>query len=68
VCLVGHREVPTDVFFDEPQSRPGVHVGFTPPHLCITSGLPTILELASLITQARFSGPMFFRTYNVHAG
>jgi hypothetical protein len=54
VYLVGHREVPADVFFDEPQSRPGVHVGFTSPRLWITSGLPTILELASLITTSAF--------------
>src|SRR5271155_5369301 len=38
--LVGHREVPADVFFDEPQSRAKVHIGFTPPRLWITSGLP----------------------------
>lgn len=56
VYLVGHREVPADVFFDEPQSRPGVHVGFTSPRLWITSGLPTILELASLITTSAFTG------------
>jgi hypothetical protein len=54
VYLIGHREVPADVFFDEPQSRPGVHVGFTSPRLWITSGLPTILELASLITTSAF--------------
>jgi hypothetical protein len=41
VNLIGHREIPAKVFFDEPQSRPRVHVGFTPPHLLITSGLPT---------------------------
>ena len=40
--LIGRREVPAKVFFDEPQSRPRVHVGFTPPHLLITSGRPTI--------------------------
>jgi hypothetical protein len=28
VNLVGHREVPADVFFDEPQSRARVHIGF----------------------------------------
>src|SRR5271170_5090105 len=55
VYLGGHREVPADVFFDEPQSRPGVHVGFTSPRLWITSGLPTILEFASLITTSAFT-------------
>ena len=52
--LIGHREVPADVFFDEPQSHPGVHVGFTSPRLWITSRLPTILEFASLITTSAF--------------
>ena len=52
--LVGHREVPADVFFDEPQSRARVHIGFAPPRLWITSGLPTILELASSITICAF--------------
>jgi hypothetical protein len=56
VNLVGHREVPADVFFDEPQSRARVHIGFAPPRLWITSGLPTILELASPITTCSFVG------------
>jgi hypothetical protein len=56
VNLVGHREVPADVLFDEPQSRARVHIGFAPPRLWITSGLPTILELASSITTSAFIG------------
>ena len=52
--LVGHREVPADVFFDEPRNRARVHIGFAPPRLWITSGLPTILELASSITTGAF--------------
>ena len=42
--LVGHREVPADVFFDEPQSRARVHIGFAPPRLWITSGFFTVLH------------------------
>jgi hypothetical protein len=56
VNLVGHREMPADMFFDEPQSRARVHIGFAPPRLWITSGLPTILELASPITTCAFKG------------
>jgi hypothetical protein len=56
VNLVGDREMPADVFFDEPQSRARVHIGFAPPGLWITSGLPTILELASSITTSAFLG------------
>jgi hypothetical protein len=52
--LVGHREVPADVFFDEPQRRARVHIGFAPPRLWITSGLTTTLELASSITTCAF--------------
>ena len=54
VNLAAHREVPADVFFDEPQSRARVHIGFAPPRLWITSGLPAILELASSITTCAF--------------
>src|SRR5271163_1855234 len=64
VNLVGHREVPADVFFDEPQSRARVHIGFAPPRLWITSGLPTILELASSITTCAFSGTYSSRSYH----